>query len=204
MENVCTYKWLHVINDYPFPGESCGRKNVKLKLQFSTLINSMETGNQLLSFQSPHLGHTWGSLKELQLAWLSPELVTALRAFSLCYRAALRGGNNFTVSTQGALLLFFFFFHGGDSSVGECKAQGCRMWEAGTVLRGYYTEFLNTIYIICTTRRTCCWNGNRATPRKSWCLVFWEVLLPGLLNFALMYFVGRELLKKDAFFFFFF
>lgn len=98
MENVCAYKWLYVINDYPFPGEGCGRKNMKLNLQFSKLINSMETGSQLLSFQSPHLGHTWVSLKELQLAWLGPELVTALRgAFSFCYRAELfycpqRGG----------------------------------------------------------------------------------------------------------------
>lgn len=113
MENVCTYKWLYVINDYPFPGESCGRKNVKLKLQFSTLINSVETGNQLLSFQSPHLGHTWGSLKELQLAWLSPELVTALRAFSLCYRAEFfccpqRGGIT-SLSLHEVLLHFFVF-----------------------------------------------------------------------------------------------
>lgn len=77
---------------------------MKFNSQFNRCSNRMETGNQVLSFCS----HTWATLKELQLGWLSPRVAVLRGDVGLCCRPQLfcssqRGKNNFTVSAQGIL-----------------------------------------------------------------------------------------------------
>lgn len=53
MWKMCVPTNDYTVNDYSFPGKGYGRRKMRLNLQFSKLINRMEPGNQLPSFQSP-------------------------------------------------------------------------------------------------------------------------------------------------------
>jgi len=103
---------------------------MEFNLQFNKLRNRMEAGNQLLSLQSPRLGHTLGSLKELQLGWLSSEAAVLRGSFGLCCRVELFCCSHMRKATWLFLhkVLLYIFVSVVvvvvGSSVGKCRALG--------------------------------------------------------------------------------